>query len=130
MSETDEVRIEVVRALVACIEDAEERVREAVHDAVQEHQPSERELALMAQVIRERQRQASDRTDPSVLDVTYQTLWALARVQRIAAGWWLPPGSGVRTPPTLGALLKIVPVEVAHEIVGVLVWAGLMPPPE
>jgi hypothetical protein len=65
---------------------------------------------------------------PSVLDARAADLAAMERqtehyreAMRLYRQWWTP---GDRR--TLGALLKVIPTEVAHEITGHLTAAGLL----
>lgn len=75
---------------------------------------------------------APDRFDAdgtgAVLDVSRRLLWTLAQVYDVARRWWLPPPADDRR--TLGDLLKVIPIEEAHQITGYLVWGGLLAPPD
>jgi hypothetical protein len=65
------------------------------------------------------------RRSASVLDAHHDQIQLLAAVYGLLVSWWAQPGYRDRP---LGAMLKVVPADVAASAGQLLRWAGLLPP--
>jgi hypothetical protein len=120
---TDPLRPDVVAALTQARQLPGDLVDQVLDASDSERAAAAAELADRTRTFLE---QAGILTpSASVLDLQLGQVQLLAAVYGIVGPWWAQPGYQDRP---LGALLKVVPADVAQPVAQLLRWGGFLPP--
>jgi hypothetical protein len=118
----DQLRPDVVAALTEPRQLPADLVDQVLDASPAEQQAAAAELADRTRAFLE---QAGVlKPSASVLDLGHDQVALLAAVYGIVGPWWAQPGYQDRP---LGALLKVVPADVAAGVAQLLRWAGFLP---